>query len=105
MYDSKHAPTKRGRSCLFYGMILAVGMPLLLIALFVLVFLGRERSARRELKERVSRIEAQGLPVDNATMQTYFSKLTSDENTEAWLEIIAEATSDEFNSSFKGMTS
>lgn len=104
MYESEHASNKkRGRSCLFYGLLLIVGMPLLLIALFVLIVLGRERSARRELNVRLDRIKAQGLPVDNASMQTYFNKLTSDEYTEAWLEAIAEATSDEFNDSCEGV--
>lgn len=80
---------KKRRGCFFYALILLFALPLLLVGLVLLLLLGREGAARRQLDARKEQIAAQGLPVDNESLQAYYEKLTSAKNTDAWIELLA----------------
>lgn len=96
-------PKNSTRGCLIYGMLVFVGLPLLLLVVGALFLVGRERSARRQLDERIADIRDRGLPVDNMTLDDYYKSLTSAQDTQAWLAILKEITSDSFDQSVDGV--
>ncbi len=91
------------RGCLFYGGGFFVGLPLLLLAIGLLVITGQERASKRKLIERIDKIVAQGLPVDDSTMLSFTNSLTSKEDTKEWLAVLGELTSDGYVKSAKGI--
>ena len=91
------------RGCVLYGVGFFVGMPLLLVVIGLLVIAGRERASKRMLNERLDKIVAEGLPVDDATMLNFTNSLTSTQDTKAWLAVLGELTSNEFTKSAQGV--
>ena len=91
------------RGCVLYGIGFFVGMPLLLVVIGLLVIAGRERASKRMLNERLDKIVAQGSPVDDATMLNFTNRLTSTQDTKAWLAVLGELTSTEFTKSAQGV--
>ncbi|MDX1925562.1 MAG: hypothetical protein SFV81_03535 [Pirellulaceae bacterium] len=91
------------RGCLFYGLGFFFGIPLLLALVGFLVIAGRERAAKRKLDDRLQKIVAQGLPVDNETMLSFTNSLTSKEDTKDWLAALGELTSEAFSKSTDGV--
>lgn len=94
---------RSNRGCLLYGIGFFLGLPLLLGIVGALLFAGRERSAKRKLDERLSKIVAQGLPIDDDTLLVFANSLTSKENTKDWLAALSELTSESFSKSTKGV--
>ncbi len=89
--------------CWLWAIGLVVGIPLLLLIVGILVFFGRERSARNELTKRLDRLVAQGLPVDDASLLEFNKSMTSSEDTRAWQGVFKQFESPEFKQSSKGV--
>lgn len=94
---------RANRGCVLYGVGFFVGMPLLLVVIGLLVIAGRERASKRMLNERLDKIVAEGLPVDDATMLNFTNSLTSTQDAKAWLAVLGELTSNEFTKSAQGV--
>ncbi len=82
--------TRSRMGCWLLGALLFFGLPLLLLAVLVLTIVFRERTARQELLARLAERQQQGLPNDNASLDSYYRQLTSEAKTEAWLSALAE---------------
>jgi hypothetical protein len=76
-------------------------MPVFLALAVALTWYAREMAAQSRLNDRTAKLRTQGYPVDNASMQTYYTDQTDPTNTDAWLAILEFLKSDEFNESIK----
>jgi len=94
---------RTGLGCWFWGFSFVVGLPLLLLIIGALVFMGRERSARRELNSRLEQLAAAGMPIDDATLLDFTDGLTSREHTDAWLGVLKQFGSKEFKEAVGGV--
>ena len=94
---------KKGWGCWLWGIGFIVGCPLLLVVIGVLLFVGRERSARAKLNSRIEELAAKGMPVDDETLLEFNKKLTSSEDTRAWMAVFKQTDSAEFRQSGKGV--
>ncbi len=94
---------RTGLGCWFWGFAFVVGLPLLLIVIGALVFVGRERSARRELASRLEQLVAEGMPIDDATLLDFTDRMASRENTDAWLGVLKQFGSKEFKEAVDGV--
>jgi hypothetical protein len=94
---------RSSRGCLLYGVGLFFGIPLLLLIVGLAIIAGRERSAKRKVADRLDKITAQGLPVDDETMLDFTNSLTSKVDTKEWLTVLGELTSKEFSKSTTGV--
>jgi hypothetical protein len=103
MRDEKPEIRQTSRGCLFWGLRLGLGIPLGLLLLLVLVFVGRERSANIRLQKQIAHLRSQGVPVDFKSLELYHESLTSDKNTQAWIEALNVVTSKEFHESAIGI--
>ncbi len=91
------------RSCLVLSILIFVVLPLSLLTLLLLLWYGRESSAKSRLKARIASITKQGYPVDDASIDTYYKDRTDSSNTEAWLAVISMMTSQDFKASTNGV--
>lgn len=90
--------TRRSRKgCIWYAVGIFIGLPLLLIILFAILLFARENAARNRLKDQISKLQAQDLPIDSVTLQKYHESLTSTEFTNAWLTVLEELTGERFD--------
>ena len=76
-------------------------MPVFLALAVALTWYAREMAAQSRLNDRTAKLRTEGYPVDNASMQTYYTEQTDATNTDAWLAILEFLKSDEFNESIK----
>ncbi|XZE53025.1 hypothetical protein SH139x_004739 [Planctomycetaceae bacterium SH139] len=56
--------------------------------------IGRNGVAQGKLDEQIEQLQLAGLPVDDASMQVYYERLTEDSNSEIWIEIVETLSSD-----------
>ena len=89
------------RSCLVPAILLLIAMPVFLALAVALTWYAREMAAQSRLNDRTAKLRTEGYPVDNASMQTYYTEQTDATNTDAWLAILEFLKSDEFNESIK----
>ena len=94
---------RSSRGCLLYGVGFFFGVPLLLLLVGFLIIAGRERSSKRKVNDRIEKIVAQRLPVNNDTMLSFTNSLTSKEDTKEWIAVLGELTSEEFTKSVTGV--
>jgi len=87
------------RSCLVPAILLLIAMPILFALVVALTWYAREAAAKSRLTDRTAKLRAQGDPVDNATMQIYYTDRTDATKTDAWLAILEFLKSPEFNES------
>jgi hypothetical protein len=76
-------------------------MPVFLALAVALTWYAREMAAQSRLNDRTAKLRTQGYPVDNASVQTYYTDQTDATNTDAWLAILEFLNSYEFNGSIK----
>lgn len=101
--SSDAATEKQPRSrmgCWLLGALLFFGLPLLLLAVLVLTIVFRERTARQELLAQLAERQRQGLPNDNASLDSYYMQLTSEAKTAVWLSALAELRDQGFESAY-----
>ncbi len=91
------------RSCLVLSILIFVVLPLSVVILGILLWYGRESSAKSRLKARIANITKKGYPVDDASLDTYYKDRTDAANTEAWLAVLSTMTSQDFSASTKGV--
>lgn len=102
MLEDKHTSIKKRR--LWPYIIASVtAIPVLLLGLGVLVLGWRDAAAGRRLQERLDAIRSEGLPVDNASMRTYYESLTTNDHTQEWLDVFAEMRQEAFQESSLGV--
>ena len=94
---------RTGLGCWFWGFCFVIGLPLLLTIIGVLIFVGRESSARRQLNSRLEQLTAQGMPIDDATLLDFSNGLTSSQYTEAWQDVFQQFESQEFKQAISGV--
>lgn len=97
------ATPNSSKSWAFYGCGILLLVPILLLLMGFLAYFLRESSARRELEEKLAKIQERNLPVDSKSLTDYYGSLTDDEQTGAWIELIGDVTSDAFNKSTEGV--
>lgn len=97
-------PVRSRRGCLFYGLLIFFGVPLLLLMLIIAMVGWRESAARSRLNARLDAIRSAGEPVDGPSLDSFYQAQTSDASTEAWLALLAELGSDAFNGSIEGVS-
>lgn len=95
--------SNRGKGCMFYGLLIGVGLPLLLVILGVLVLVGRESSAKGKILNKLDAIRAAGLPVNAQSQADYVEQRTSDSHTQPWLALFSELESPGFAKSAEGV--
>lgn len=99
-----HEPNpKNSRGCMLYGCLLIVGLPLLLIALIVLMIVGRESSGKRQLQDKIAALKAAGLPYDNDSLDQYYQQQTTPQHTQRWLTALKTLSSPELQQSALGV--
>ena len=91
------------RSCLVLSILIFVVLPLSVVILGLVLWYGRESSAKSRLKTRIASITKRGYPVDDASVDTYYKDRTDSANTEAWLAVLSTMTSQDFSASTKGV--
>lgn len=64
-----------------------LAMTLTVLVGLLAVVVGRELIAKSELNQQLSELKAKGVPVDNATMESYFVSTTSTEHSVEWREL------------------
>lgn len=100
---SVSVPKFRGRSCLLYGLVICFLLPVLLVGIALLVFAGRDASAKRLLEKRIEKLQAEGLPVDDESMADFHIDATSRRDLDVWLGILEELQSKQFSDSVDGV--
>ena len=98
MSELPQLPRKQSRGCWLYGCLFLFLAPVLLVILAGGLFLGRERSAAKQLNARIDRLNAQGMPVDDTSLASTFQERTSEEDIASWLQILDELNGQEFRS-------
>ncbi len=93
---------KSGRGC-WMALLAVIGIPLLLVIVAVLLFIGRERSGARKLQERIQQRITAGLPVDDQSLGQYHERLTSDAWGEEWQAVLRTIESEPFGQSVSGV--
>ncbi len=91
------------RSCLVLSILIFVVLPFSLLTLGLVLWYGRESSAKSRLKARIASITKQGYPVDDASVDTFYKDRTDAANTEAWLAVLSTMTSQDFSESTNGV--
>ncbi len=91
------------RSCLVLSILIFVVLPLSVVILGLVLWYGRESSAKSRLKTRIVSITKKGYPVDDASVDAYYKDRTDAANTEAWLAVLSTMTSQDFTASTKGV--
>src|SRR6056297_1019798 len=86
---------KMGWSCLSKLLLFGFGVPLLLVICIVLWWTSRQAIAKSNLNAKLSEDAAEGLPVDNESMQIYYSQATTSDELDAWMFVLAEANSEQ----------
>ncbi len=104
MSDSDESKPKSRPGCVFYGVMVFLVGPIVLLFLAILTLVVRDVFAKQKLSDRRTAIEAQGLPVDSPSNQIYYNTLTSEENSQAWMAVLAQLESEEFLASSKGVS-
>lgn len=99
--DSQVGRSRKG--CWLYLLGIVFGMPILLIGLVLLIFGWRDATAGNRLQQRLDAIRSEDLPVDDASMQTYYNSLTTTKQTADWLAVLEELQSQEFRESIAGV--
>ncbi len=94
---------RSGMGCWFWGFCFVFGLPILLLGVGALIFVGREQSARRELTSRLEALVADGMPVDDASLLEFTNGLTSHKHTDAWLDVLQQFQSAEFKAAVGGV--
>src|SRR6056297_1427649 len=56
--------------------------------------IGRNGVAQSKLDEQIEQLQLAGLPVDDASLQVYYERLTKDINSDSWIAIIERLSSD-----------
>lgn len=95
-------PRSPSRCCTFGCLSLVLGPALCLMILAGGWFL-RERNAKTVADRRIAAIKEGGLPVDDASMQTYYGSRTDPTDTDAWVSILGIVSGPEFSESCKGI--
>ncbi len=93
---------KTNRGCRFFGCLIAV-VSLLSFAMLLTLVVGRNASARRQLTARLDELKAAGVPVDPASLQTFFEAHTNPQDTARWQAVIKTLRSEGFSQSAKGV--
>ena len=79
--------------------------PLLAIALLIAIVVGwlsaRDSAALAEVDQQVTELRAQGLPVDNETLASYYEQQCSSKDADAWLNVLTVVESAEFQQAAK----
>ena len=79
--------------------------PLLAIALVIAIVVGwmsaRDSAALAEVEQQVTELRAQGLPVDNETLASYYEQQCSSKDADAWLNVLTVVESAEFQQAAK----
>jgi hypothetical protein len=101
MWNQADRTSKRG--CLLPSIVVLFTMPILLLLSLVLIWLFREGVARSRLNQRVEKIRTSGLPVDNASMQTYYDSRTDPTDADAWRDVFETLSSPTFVASSKNI--
>ncbi len=96
---------RAGIGCLGWGCGLLVGIPILLFVVVAVLFMGRERSASRQVAQRLAKLDADGMPIDDASMKRFSRERTSPKDTQAWLSVFAELQSQSYKQSTSGVPS
>ena len=91
------------RSCLVLSILIFVVLPLSVVILGLVLWYGRESSAKSRLKARIANITKKGYPVDDASVDTYYKDRTDSANTEAWLAVLNTMRSQDFTESTNGV--
>ncbi|MEZ6092340.1 MAG: hypothetical protein R3C05_30925 [Pirellulaceae bacterium] len=89
---------KRKRSLFWTLVVVFVVAPLLMCGGLATWWMGRSAVARKELDRRIAQLQSDGLPVDDASLATYYDQLADSENAAAWIELITYFESDAFTS-------
>lgn len=103
MAESGDVVIKPRRGCWLYILLIVFGLPVLLIGLVVAMLGWRDSAAASRLEARIAELRGQGLPYDDTSLDTYYKSLTSTDQTEAWLEILAELQGEAFRESIEGV--
>ncbi|GAB5403250.1 MAG: hypothetical protein Aurels2KO_14810 [Aureliella sp.] len=94
----------RARKSYWLPILLVVfGMPILLIGVAVALLAWRDSAARSRLEQRIEVLQAEGMPVDEASLNAFYQSQTSDEQTEAWEQLLDEMKAEAFLSSTSGV--
>jgi len=91
------------RSRLFLWISIFVVVPFSLLAVVILLWIGREVSGSSRLKARIATLKKQGYPTDDASLEAQYKAGTDPTNTDAWLELIDTLKSSDFVASSKGI--
>ena len=80
-------------------MLLLLVIPLLLLLAAATWFFGKQSSAARQWDRRLAELDQRGDPIDSESLQTFYEARTSDENTNAWVDLRETIESDDFEKS------
>ena len=86
--NEKSSQTKRRPALWVWIVIVLVGLPMLLCGGGVTWFLYRQSVADQQLQTRLAEYTAQGLPIDDATLQQYYQQQTDATNADEWVRIL-----------------
>ncbi|MEQ1825224.1 MAG: hypothetical protein ABL921_04735 [Pirellula sp.] len=87
---------RTSKGCLFYCLLAMLIGPFALGLAMVGAWFVRESVASSRLAARVAVLKANGLPVDDATMKSYYDARTDPSDSNAWNNIFATISSPEF---------
>jgi len=99
--DLTNPKSKRG--CLVMGCLIAGGVPLLLLGILLLIIIGRESSANRQLQAELKKLQAAQLPYDAASLQQYYQQQTDPSNQSRWQAALKNLASEELRQSSQGV--
>lgn len=89
--------------CLLPGCGVILGVPLLLFAGAALWLRISESQARQQVQQRIDRLAAEAVPINNTTTDQWYRENTDATLTADWLEVIGTIESEKFLDSVKGV--
>ncbi len=90
---------RRGCGCGLWALLLLVGLPLAILLIVTSAFAIRGSIAGGKLQKQIAEWEAKGIPYDNASLEEFYQRNTTEENIEAWKAAIAVFQSPAFRES------
>lgn len=96
-------PKKIKRSWTYVLVSFFIVIPLFVLTIATLIWLGREYAGQRHVKARIASLRKQGFPMDDSSLSAMYLASTDATKTHPWLELFQQMATPEFIESSRGV--
>lgn len=91
------------RSWTYVLVSFCIVLPLFVLTIAALIWLGREYAGQRQVIARIASLKKQGVPTDDASLSAIYLASTDATQTQPWLELFQQMATTEFIESSRGL--